>query len=458
MKKTFRRALPRNTARALPAQNFIVKPEAGFQWADGYLSQTSNSSVIRIIPALDTQDGVVEEAVALDPYWDPEEKRPSIEALGPVFCQIAVCRLFVQHRAVFFLSTMQDENGMYTDWSVISRFMSRWSWKLEDQRIRSSGRWDVDIPSKMLSWSSPFNSRKRQGETLIDRPLIRVVCQAYALKLDGQVCKDDKDKPHWSGPYVFSIPLSALKTFYTNVLDRKDGQEDQPLSLTNNEYGDFCSLEHGHRITIKKGEEINSNGEKSTVYLMRLGDPTPLTLDLVQKAWKPWDSVLNIMTAEEQVAFLTRLYKNHAPMMLDYALREDSNFCDLIPNDMRGAADEVAEATDDMKRLQQEVASARRSGLKGGRGSSQTQQQQAADTQDTEDASPPAVLEPPEDYENDDIPFDQAGEEQPARTSPMATAQEPIDIDDDGEEATLEGFQNILTDLRAQVNDNNKGD
>jgi len=311
-------------------QNNVCKDDSGYIWVDNRLKNGDVFTEIRILPVID-ENG--EELLALNPEGGAStEQIPT--TLGAWTACMEVASIWKNGKRTF-ISAIQEEDaagdpapGGYTP---VMKFMSRVGYKVYEQTKRQELGLSVDIPEHWFTW--------KQNNTL-SKPQNMYVVRVLTNHVNGDPVKDSMGQAEWV-PGIFAIPKSAEERFVQDICTRLEA--DQDLDLENNEFGDFCSVEGGVTIRLKRYDKTKEGGKRTfTTYSLNRGRVMPLDIETVKGLTEPWEEILHTPTVNECIETLCELFE---PSAIDYAFR-DSAYAKYVPEAMLGAASDIEEAGD----------------------------------------------------------------------------------------------------------------
>lgn len=307
-------------------QFLIVKPDSGWKYIDSYLKE-GNETVIRALPSFDEYG---KEAVALNPDGDPKN---IIGSISPVFCQVPVVRWYKNGNHVLIGAIQKvDSQGNEVDFRTDpqTKFAERLCYKIFYEQCRVAKGLAPACPSHWLNWKG----------SIINRPETRYLVQCVAKTINGETKKSADGKLELQPYHVFSIPPSAATQFFQDLLTRDN--PDEPLSMSNNRFGDFCSCAGGHwvrlvKYTTKKPDAPKEDRGKTEYKLSKTNQAYALTEETAKRLVLPWDDILYIPTVNEVMEMLLESFE---PAALAFAFR-NSPFMDYIPEHLRSSADDI---------------------------------------------------------------------------------------------------------------------
>lgn len=314
----------------------ILKPDSGFTHVLSY-TKTGANTVIRILPSFNEYG---EEESPISPEGDPDNRDVS---LGMAFCSLPVVRIFKGGNH-WFVGDVQRKNAngediMLTDKDGKLRkvgmaphnlFASRMSYKIWFENYRAQKGLTPDCPKNWLQWN-------------INKADTMYFVQCMAREINGVSEKDAQGLIKINPRCVFGIPPSAAAVFFSEILTRED--DTQPLSVSNNRVGDFCSCDGGRWMRLSKvvtKKDPNSTTEKGkTDYKLGL-TPTVIKIkpDEAKKIVQPWVDIIHIPTIEEIMDFLLDSFDG---TVLDYVFR-DTEYYSFIPKQFHGYSKDIASA------------------------------------------------------------------------------------------------------------------
>jgi hypothetical protein len=286
----------------------------------------------RILPSI--SDG--EEDVALNP--EATQDTSMFDLFGQVAAVIEMTSGIGTGRYTYISGGFVDEAGnkVTDNWSVTKVLMHRLKYKLfETVECEKKKRHDlVDIPPSWKRWTAE-NFRKYR----LSQPQAYVCFQCVASEINGNTVEDARGNPTWGGPYVMPIRRSAMDQFLIDLKTRTDPEAD--LDLDNNLFGDFCSLEGGHTILMRKikAEDPDDKSSNASYNLKPFGKPTPLTKEYVDSMFTPWGEILYVPTIEKAIELFAQTFDGIA---VDFALRDSDSYSEYIPKDYRGSSEGIA--------------------------------------------------------------------------------------------------------------------
>jgi hypothetical protein len=140
-------------------------------------------------------------------------------------------------------------------------------------------------------------------------------------------------------PVVLCLPKSARRQIEETCNAQVPGYSGSPEDYNSRFVcGDFISCAKGKLMTF-----ISNTGDNNTRphYTLELSPvAVPLTLELVQQEWKPWDKLLKILTEDEQIGVLI---SHFPPPVLDYAFK-GTIWYNLLPPSIHGSFDAMQKA------------------------------------------------------------------------------------------------------------------
>lgn len=294
-----------------------------------YLAE-GKTTVIRMLPSFD-ENG--REELALNPEGTVDEISGS---LGRCFFPVEVASIFKNGLNVF-ISEVQpvDKNGNpVNNWrSPCETLTKTLGYKLWEQTQKQQKGQPTDIPEHWFQWAA---------KQILKHPQPTFLIQCMAQKVNGEERRNMRGQPEWIGPAVFMLPRSAETQFIQTILTREDN--DLPLSMDNNLMGDFCSCENGHMLYLNKSRNQASKSDKGGIsYQLTLGKKAvPFPADKASQLWTPWDNLIEIPFVEDAMAVLCEIFE---PKAIDFVFKH-SHYAAYIPEEMRGAADDIAKAED----------------------------------------------------------------------------------------------------------------
>ena len=359
--------------------NRLLETDSDYELIENYLKSDDDCTIFRMLPSFDENGS---EELALNPAGGDDIQ----DIVGNCFCILEVCDIWKNGKTTFVSSIQpQDREGNSTPsgWSPAMWFMRRLGYKIYAQSMKDQRGQALDIPRHWIKWN--------QGT--ISKPQDMFVVQGMAKQINGVVRKNLKKQVDWVFPAIFVIPKSAEAEFMTDITKPKDQSE--PLSESNNFFGDFCSCDAGHMLRLARYTNINKASEnkkqrKKTTYSLKLDDSMPLTSEQVYGSMKPWSEIIHIPTVEETIEILMDLFE---PTAVDFGLR-NTPFDRYIPESAAGSAGHIAEAVS-IDQIRNAAA---------------TPSKSAAKPAAPKPAAPPVILEETvtvaETAVVDDIPFD----------------------------------------------------
>lgn len=305
----------------------ICKEDSRYIWIENRLKATDLFTEVRILPALDENH---EEELALNPEGGAsEEQIPG--TLGRVFGVTEIVDIWKGGKQQFVSSVQEFDSAgdpAPKGYTPAMRFMTRVGYKVYEQMKRAQAGLDTDAPEHWFGWRE-HNSLNKPQQMYILRVLTNFI--------NGEAIKNAAGKPEWV-PGIFAIPKSAEAMFIQNICTRLNPEE--PLTLDNNEFGDFCSCEGGYTVRLKRYDKMENGKRTGTSYSLNRGRLMPIKVDEVASFLEPWDNILEIPTVEESISKLITLFD---PVAIDYGFR-GTQYDKYIPEDIKGASKEISEA------------------------------------------------------------------------------------------------------------------
>jgi hypothetical protein len=308
----------------------VVKKDSGFIYIGNKLTkkekgEKEKKTEIRMLPYVDAEGTVWDP---LNPEGDVEQVE---ESLGVPFFRAELLQFFKGGMHILLSSVKaEDKQGQpIAGLSPWTKFMNRMNFKLKEvENLKKAP--DGCIEPEIAHWSAMQARDFRRPQTLW-------FIQALALEIDGEKAVT-KGKLQPQGPGVFAIPsyIEVRTPFLTELLGKVDDGE--PLSPTNNQFGDFYTPENGSTICLRR-QDLNDN----TTYSLKLGGRAlPLTVEQIRKLVKPWDEILDVQYVEDSIQEIANLME---PRMVAYAFRNSqyAKYCQELGIDM-SLADGVIEA------------------------------------------------------------------------------------------------------------------
>jgi hypothetical protein len=306
----------------------ILKDGCDVQLISYYLKD-GKATVFRMLPSFD-ENG--HEELALNPEGHPKAIETS---LGQCFYVAEVASIIKNGRYTFITNVLPYDregnpvNNYKSPYMTFSRVVGYKLWEQENKRNKGHV---TDVPEHWLSW---------EVRKVLPHPQSTYFAQCMVKELNGEIRKDMKGNPEWITPAVISIPRSAETVFIQQILAKDD--PDQPLSTTNNTFGDFCSCANGRLLRLNKFKQAsNKNADGGTTYKLSPSQVLPLDpADAVQMV-RPWDDIMVTPTVEDQMEILCNIFE---PATIDLAFRR-TGYYKYVPAAIKGAAKGIAEAID----------------------------------------------------------------------------------------------------------------
>jgi hypothetical protein len=340
---SFRRGFNRgnnNTNRKFEDEILIFKEGVPHTWLQNFLTE-QNTTRFRILPAF--TDG--EEEIALNPDADQDTSMSDLFGYPAAVLELATG--IGERRLTYISGNYEDNEGRKVEdsWSVTKNMLARLKFKLRDTALlEEHGRKDlVDIPPSWRRWLNG-NFRKYR----LSDPKSHVCFQVVAAEINGAPVEDGRGNKTWGGPYFFAVRLSAMDQFLQDLRTKADPSE--PLTLKNNIFGDFCSLEGGQILMLRKIQKADAkNGSTNAAYNLKpVGGAFPLKQDYVEKTFVDWDELVNVPTIEQAIELFASTFDGIA---VDFALRDSRTYSEYIPQDYRGLSADIGDPTPKSERL-----------------------------------------------------------------------------------------------------------
>ena len=188
------------------------------------------------------------------------------------------------------------------------------------------------FPAEWYNFLGSKTDKKIQMEAALKRPSWMILLQGISYGNRGKEYKDyaGNSSPKFPCAYLGS---QTTKGSFEEQLNKKKPGKTRAESLDDFLVPDILSCAQGCMLDIALTDVGGRKG-----YVVNTGPFVPLDVQWTRSQRKPWDQVIRLLTAAEQVNVLCTHFDREA---VDFALR-GSVWEDLLPNEVRGSWDRLS--------------------------------------------------------------------------------------------------------------------
>jgi len=331
--KPFRPSKSTSQSNRPGVMNYILQEDSGYVWLQNWLTDLSNVTRFRILPAM--EEG--QELTPLNP--EATSETPLQEIIGEVFYVAEIVNMLGSKRLTYISAANADAAGEAPpgDWSPTRVTVHNLRKKIEEQIKRKGRHLPTDIPKAWFSLAEgkfPFSALPYPNELFL--------VQCMAIEVNGHTRKNlQTNAIEWIAPAVLALPSSATTHFLDAIKTRA---AEGPLSTENNLFGDFCTCKGGHLLQLKKmTKKAQKTSGGSFTYDLYKQQQLPLDAAKAAAMWKPWEDILRVPTVEQTIQWLLTAL---GPEALDFGLR-GTPYENYVPDDCRGTAEAIKDPVSD---------------------------------------------------------------------------------------------------------------
>ena len=188
------------------------------------------------------------------------------------------------------------------------------------------------FPAEWYNWLGSKTDRRIQMEAALKRPGWMILLQGLSYGNRGKDYKDYAGNPAPKYPCVHLNTQTAMASFEEQLNKKRPGVT-RAEKLDDFLIPDIISCEKGCLLDIGLTEVAGRKG-----YAVNAGAFLPLDTTWTRSQRKPWDQVVRLLDAEEQVRALCTYFDKEA---VDFALR-GSPWEQMLPSEVLGSWDRLS--------------------------------------------------------------------------------------------------------------------
>lgn len=266
---------------------------------------TSKDHIIRIIPGLDASGKVLRQNTNINDY---STDAPYSDYLSGTFMMATTVNNFGETGQTFitdYAPGSEDESKFAGDTLIHCFIRNIWG------AVNAKGKSKFGVTNEWRVWAG------RKGSIKFDKPSL--LMQALIFKTNGRDNADKEGVPMLDADGEVLPLLAIVAIDHTKSIGAlmqalvEPSNPGLPLdALTNNKYGGMAELD-GNLMFLNSVDDPEGKYKMLRPSVQAPGKgwtptPFPLSEDVVQSLWHPWEEVIHYLTADEQALLLAAEY------------------------------------------------------------------------------------------------------------------------------------------------------